>query len=79
MNLDNIRHHITTEESIKTYPGIRKYKECWSIIDKEYWYSAGSIVAAITTDNKFEAYIEYKHIRQEYRKEKLKKLQNEKN
>lgn len=78
LNLNNIIHHITTEESIKIYPGIKKYKECWSIIDREYWYKEGAIVAAITWDNKFQCCDEYKNIRQEYRKQKLKKLQNEK-
>lgn len=77
MNLDNIIHHITSKKSIKKYPGIKDYKECWSLINQEFNYKRGDIVAAILKDNNFVAYTEYKNIRQEFRKQKIQKI-NEK-
>jgi hypothetical protein len=77
--ISNIQHIIPdnmTQYHIKKSQF--QYKEMWFLLEGDDNYKAGSIVAAITLDNEFLCYDEYRNeIVKFNRKEKIKKLQND--
>lgn len=76
--ISNIQHILPDDMPLYNKNYHKKYKEMWYIKEGDGRHPSGAVVAAITLENEFLCYDEYRNeIVRFNRKEKIKKLQHD--